>query len=31
LLRLEESNLPGVYLPNRLMRTTLHRYRNIKR
>ncbi len=28
-LRLEDSNLSGVYLPNRLMRTTLHQYRNI--
>ena len=28
-LRLEDSNLSGAYLPNRLMRTTLHQYRNI--
>ena len=28
-LRSEDSNLSGVYLPNRLMRTTLHQYRNI--
>lgn len=30
LLRLEESNLPGAYLPNQLMRPTLHRYRNVE-
>ena len=29
LLRFEDSNLTGVYLPYRLMRTTLHRYRNV--
>ena len=30
LLRLEESNLSGAYLPNQLMRPTLHRYRNVE-